>query len=374
MANIFDYMIWRGDLPFMRDPLNDIDSLIINRIAYIPFDGIISDKLPDGLTVGEAVQKFLAYPDADKRVYIETDIRLCRAILDCPRFALLPLSGYENTVDTKREVQFCAMVFSLSPTEHYIAFRGTDNTIVGWKEDFNMSFVTPVPAQLQAARYLEKAAAGMPGSLITGGHSKGGNLAVYAAAYASSKTRNRISAIYNNDGPGFDPAVLKTDGYLAISAKIRTFVPQSSIVGMLLEHEEDYTIVKSKQVSIMQHDLYSWEVLGREFISLDRVTNSSRFIDSTLKDWVSHMTRDQRERFVDGLFSLLRDTNAETLQDLTENFFVSAKTIIKTLGGMDEETRSSVQYALGLLLRSAKENISEVWPKPKLPGRKGEVP
>ena len=368
MSDIFDYMSWRGDLPFDRDPLNDIDSLILTRISYIPFDGIVSANLLNYIPLGDAVRSFLELPDAKSRVNMEKDMRLCHEILKCPRFAQLSVSGYENTVDTKREVQFCAIVFSLSPITHYVAFRGTDNNIVGWKEDLNMSFITPVPSQLQAVRYLDKTAAGVTGTLITGGHSKGGNLAVYAAAYASPKTQKSISVIYNNDGPGFDSSVLKTDGYLAISEKIRTFIPQSSVVGMLLEHEEDYTIVKSTQISILQHDLYSWEVLGREFISLNRVTNSSRFIDRTLKDWLANMSRAQREQFIDGMFSLLKDTNAETVQDLKGNFFISARSIVKTAGDMDEESRSRMLYAIGLLLRSAKENFSEVWPK--LPKRK----
>ncbi|MGI6028978.1 MAG: Mbeg1-like protein [Candidatus Heteroscillospira sp.] len=363
MADLFDYMRWRGDLPFDRDGLNDIDNLILCRVSYLPFDGIVSGELRSKSTLGEAAKAFLALPDAEKRVCMDADMKFCAALAECPRFAALPVLGYENIVDPVRELQFSAMIFALEPELHFVAFRGTDNTLVGWKEDFNMSFTTPVPAQLEAARYLERAAWGLKGRLICAGHSKGGNLAVYAAAFAAPSVRKRVERIYTNDSPGFERSVLLTDGYLDISERIRSFVPQSSVVGMLLEHEEDYTVVKSNQLSLWQHDLYSWEVLGREFVSLSRVTNSAKFIDGTLKDWLSAMNREQREKFIDGIFSLLDQTGAPTFNELNENLAGSLLAIAKSAAGMDEETRSNILFGLGRLIRSAKENFGGMLPK-----------
>ena len=233
-----------------------------------------------------------------------------------------------------------------------------------------MSFTTPVPAQLESVRYLENAAEYLPGELITGGHSKGGNLAVYAAAYASAGVRSRIREIYSNDGPGFQSSVLLTDGYVAIADRIRSFVPQSSVVGMMLEHEEDYTIVKSRNMSFWQHDLYSWEVLGKSMVSLDRVTNSSVFIDRTLKDWLEKLTKEQREKFVDGVFSLLESTNAESFEEFKASRLANIASVIRSAAGLDEETRDHIIYALGLLARSAKDNFGDFLPK--LPIRPNE--
>ena len=364
MADIFDYMRWRGDLPFERDGLNDIDNLILSRAAYLPLGGIAPHSMSETMPLGAACREFLKLPDAESRVVMAADMELARALTETPRFANLPVRGCEELTDPERELQFAAMVFSIAPERHYVAYMGTDASFVGWKEDFNMSFITPVPAQLEAERYLERAAAELPGELIPGGHSKGGNLAVYASAFASRGTQQRISAVYSNDGPGFQASVLQTDGYLAIAPKIRSFVPQSSIVGMMLEHEEDYTIVKSRQVSFWQHDLYSWEVLGREFVQLGGVTNSSRFVDRTLKTWLTELPPEQRERFVDGIFTILENTNLKGFNDLSAAKLASIKALIGSAAGLDEETRAQILYALGLLLRSARESLVEI-----LPGR-----
>ena len=372
VADLFDYMRWRGDLPFSRDGLNDIDNLILCRAAYLPFDGIVPPDMSPHRTLGQAARLLLEKPDAAQLVCMEMDLQLCAALAECPRFAALPVLGYENRVDPEKELQFAAMVFSLNESSHFVAFRGTDNTFVGWKEDFNMSFTTPVPAQLEAVRYLGRAARALSGELIPAGHSKGGNLAVYAAAYAPAKIQRRIREIYTNDAPGFESAVLHTDGYLAVSDRIRSFVPQSSVVGMLLGHEEDYTIIKSNQVSAWQHDLYSWEVMGRDLVQLDRITNSARFIDRTLKDWLVSLTREQREKFIDGIFYLLDQTNAENFNTFNASRLSNWATIVRSAAGLDEETRSHILFALGRLVQSAKGNLGEFLPR--FPAKREEKP
>ena len=363
MADLFDYMLWRGDLPFGRDGLNEVDNLILCRAAYLPFDGVVPGSMEKKITLGQAVRALLAQLELEGRLCMEMDLRLCRALAECPRFAELPVLGYENCVDPARELQFSAVVFALTPDTYFIAFRGTDNTIVGWKEDFNMSFCTPVPAQLEAVRYLERCAAALPGALIPGGHSKGGNLAVYASAFAPPEVQKRISAVYSNDGPGFAQAVLETDGYLAVCERIRSYVPQSSVVGMLLAHEEDYTIVKSNQVSIWQHDLYSWELMGRSLTALDKVTNSSLFIDRTLKEWLAGLTAEQREKFVDGVFYLLSQTNASTFNELNASRMANIALVIKSAAGLDEETRGHILYALGRLIQATRGNLGAFLPR-----------
>ena len=363
MADIFDYMHWRGDIPFSQVPLNDIDNLILSRASYIPFDGIIPPEMESSLTLGQAAKLYLEKPDAKERVCMENDYKLCCYVAEYPRFADVPVLGYENKIDTGRELQFSAMVYRLAPEKHFVAYRGTDNTFVGWKEDFNMTFTTPIPAQLEAVCYLERAAAALPGRLILGGHSKGGNLSVYAAAYASASIQSRIDLIYSNDGPGFSGGVMLTDGYLAISDRIRSFVPQSSVVGMLLEHEEDYTIVKSKNLSFWQHDLYSWEVMGSKLVAHEGITNGSRFIDRTLKDWLAQLAPEQREKFVDGVFLLLEQSNAESFNEFRASKLTNIVSVIRSAAGLDEETRSHLVHALGLLAKSAKENVGDFLPK-----------
>ena len=366
MSNLFDYMDWRGDLTVKQDPLNEIDGLVLSRLSYLPFDGIVSPAIGEWMTIGQAAQKFRQTGDPSAKVFLEEDNHLLSAMEESERFRNMSLSGYVNQIDYRAEKQFSAVVIKVSEDLFFISYRGTDNTLVGWKEDFNMGFMTPVPAQKDAVDYLERAASVLYGELMTGGHSKGGNLAVYAAAFCSDAVRRRITGVYNNDGPGFDENIIKMPGYSAICQRIHTFVPQSSVVGMLLEHEEKYTIIHSTQKGILQHDIYSWEAVRNHFVCLDTITNGSKFIDKTLKGWVADMSRERREQFFDSLFTILEATNAKTVKELTSNWYESALAILKSLKNMDEPMRQMISQTLSLLLKSAKENIPIMLPK--LPG------
>lgn len=357
MATIFDYLEWRGDLKINQARLNNIDALILSRLAYIPFDGIILSDPLDKITIEEAADIFFSLKDPLNEVNMPQDIDLLTALAKSERFRNMYLSGYVNEIDYKSQKQFAAIVIDTCDDSHFISFRGTDNTLVGWKEDFNMSFMTPVPAQMEAVYYLEKIAEVIPGGIRIGGHSKGGNLAVYAASFCSKSVQDRIEKVYNNDGPGFDSTVISQKGYTAVYEKIQTFVPQSSVVGMLLEHEEKYIVIHSTQIGLLQHDLYSWEVMRDHFICLDTVSNSSRFIDKTLKDWMKAMAPEQRERFIEAMFSIFSETDAQTLNELTANWYKSAQLVLKSLKNMDESFKQVISQVLLLLIKSAKQNL-----------------
>lgn len=365
MANLFDYLEWRGDLTLGQAPFNDIDSLILSRLSYLPFDHVVPASLQSRITIAEASKLFFASEEASVRAIMKDDIHLLKAVAASDRFPDMNLMGYVNQVDFEDEKQFSAVVIEMDQDFFYVSFRGTDDTIVGWKEDFNMSFTTPVPAQEEAVRYLERIGNTLPGRFIVGGHSKGGNLAVYGAAFCPKEVQDRIAAVYNNDGPGFDAAVLESEGYQNIRHKIKTFIPQSSVVGMLLQHEEEYIVIHSTQIGLMQHDLYSWEVVRDQFVYLDTITDSSKFIDRTLKTWIANLDPEQREQFIDGLFSILEQTNARTLKELTENWYSNARVILKSFKDMDESMRQTMSETLSLLFKCAKQSMSISIPKPR---------
>lgn len=357
MANIFDYLNWRGELTVAQAGFNNVDALILSRLSYIPFEGAVLDDLLEKTTIGLAADTFLAQDSPSDKVNVPQDVELLRRLAKSERFKDMLLSGYVNEIDYDKQKQFSAITIDLTDNTHFISFRGTDNTLVGWKEDFNMSFMTPVPAQEDAVGYMEAVAAKVPGYIRAGGHSKGGNLAVYAASFCSEPVRERITGVYNFDGPGFDASVLSQNGYAAIRERIRTFVPQSSVVGMMLEHEEEYLIVSSKQIGLLQHDLYSWEVMGNDLIYLETVTNSSKFIDRTLKNWVSKMEPDQREQVIDAVYGVLKSTDAKTIKELSNKWYKNAQSVVKSLTSLDEPMKQVVSQTLFLLLSSAKENL-----------------
>ena len=236
MANVFEYLHWRGDLPFSAAPFNAADSLILCRLAYLPFDGLVPDAFEPGEVLAAVAERM---PGGEEAYRLPDDLRLLRALAGTRRFGGARLSGFVNRFDPAGEKQFAALTIRPEADLPYVAFRGTDGTLVGWKEDFNMAASTSVPSQREAAAYLNAAADALAGSLRAGGHSKGGNLAVYAAAFCHAPVQARVAAVYSHDGPGFLPQIVESAAYRRIRGRVHAFVPQSSVVGMLLHHDEE---------------------------------------------------------------------------------------------------------------------------------------
>ncbi len=316
MADIFDYITWRGDLTFSQDPPNPVDALIFSGLAYISYGGETQADpyVPRSLTA--AAEDFFCLEDCEDRVRIKKDLELLRAAAASRRFGQARLCMYRSLLIPEQETQFAAMTFQLDDGSLFLAFRGTDHTLVGWKEDFNMTFQQTIPAQRLAVQYTREVALQFAGPMRLGGHSKGGNLAVFASARSSPMVRERIEEVYNQDGPGFTKYLMGDPGYLAMVPRIRTYVPQSSVIGMLLEHEEPYTVVRSKTVGLLQHDLYSWEVKGPEFIPVEEITDSSQFLDATIKTWFADMTNQERNQLVDVMFGLLGTGGVDTAMEI----------------------------------------------------------
>lgn len=344
MPDLFDYLAWRGDLPLAQVPFGAVDALALTTLAYLQFDGLLDADA----TLQDAASAYFALDETQRhaRRRVEKDEQLLRAMADSDRFGTLPVRLCCGRLDAAAESQFGAMTVLL-PKGLMVAFRGTDNTLIGWKEDFNLGFLDTIPAQWAARDYLEQAAAQFSGPVYVGGHSKGGNLAVFAAAGA--KCRRRIRTVYNHDGPGFSRALFETAQFRAIAPKVESYVPESSVVGMLLAHEEDYTVVRSSQHGILQHDPYSWQIQGGDFIRAETVSDGSRLISSTLRQWLSELSAAEREQFVEDLFAALTDANAENLEDFTD-----LKTVTAVLQNLLRTTRDSgvVRDALGRLGRA----------------------
>lgn len=361
MNTLFDYLVWRGDLTLKQSAFCAVDGLILSCLAYFPFDGVVGEKR---ISIAEAAERALALPVERLQVRAPEDLKLLEVLQRSPRFQQMELFAYRNQRSTEEEKQFAALTVDTGDGSLYLAFRGTDDTIVGWKEDFNMSYLETVPAQRAAAGYLMEIAERGDCLLRLGGHSKGGNLAVYAAAKAKPEVRSRILEIFDNDGPGFTERFLKSTGYLEIRDRVQVFLPQSSIVGMLFSHAEDYTVVHSGQVGVMQHDPYSWEVLGRDFVTLERVTAGSRFVDRTIRDWISRMSVSERERLFDALYSVLGATGAETWSELSARWFQNARTVLQKCAELDPESRRMIGRTITQLLRASTGSLREF-----LPGR-----
>ncbi len=359
MANLFDYLEWRGEIPLSQVPLNGVDNLILSALVYVHFQDLVPTGHDSPVTIGDACAAFTALSPEEQRARVRTpnDMRLAEEIQNAPRFARLRLVFHRDTFDIPAQIQFAAVAILLEDDLAYLAYRGTDNTLVGWKEDFNMSFQEVIPGQRAAAEYLAGFCQHFQGRMILGGHSKGGNLAVYAAATAPKEIRNRIDAIYNNDGPGFFRSFLDSDGYQDIRHRIQMVTPQSSIVGLFLEHDEPYTPIESTTMGIFQHDPYSWCVMRGDFIRLDDVTAGSRILDKSVKRWLAALTPEERAEYVDAIYDILSVGELRKVDEFFDprNVFGA----LKSFATGDEATRSMLLRTTFSLARCAGQVLRE---------------
>ena len=355
MSNIVDYIKWRGDLSFRASPINEIDNLIMARISYLPYEKV---NFKDMIGFEELAGQFLKLtPEEFHQI---DDIDLIKELAKSERFKSMKFSDQLLKFSEKEEMQFFAITVWLPNGELFVSFRGTDATLVGWKEDFNMSFMSNLPSQKEGVNYLEYISKKYPLKKIRiGGHSKGGNLAVYSGIFANQRTQNKILEITSADGPGFDKEIIETEGYQTILDRIHTYIPQSSIIGRLLEHEEEYRIVESVQKGIMQHDIYSWQIEGPKIKSIKEVTNGSQMINEVTRSWLKSTSSEQRKNFIDIIFQILNTTNAHSVHELSIR---NVGKIMDTYNNMEENEKQEIKDILKILFKTSFNTIKEELP------------
>lgn len=349
MPNVLDYLEWRGDLTFAQSPLNEVDNLVFCLLSYVDLDGIVPGIPRQGRISlrAAAAEYFLTHPDTPPRslgLIIPADIlTLFRRMARAPRYREIELTGYVNRVSEKRECQFSALTFHLPGEEVFVAFRGTDDTIVGWKEDLNLSIMKEIPSQRMAIDYLDALDLPPDTAITVGGHSKGGNLAVWGVLHAQEAIRRRIQAVYSNDGPGFYEGTTHTEAYQALRPHIHLLLPEDSLVGLLLEQEETYRVVKSNRRGLYQHDGLSWEVLGGSFLTAQELSPVGLRNKTVLRDRIYAMPIPRRREAVRLLFTLLEATGAKTLTQLYSAKAHSAINLLKAYRTLSETDRFAVR-------------------------------
>ena len=361
MANVFDYIKWRGDLTFEQSPLNEIDALIFCELSYIFYDGIVPENTDEGcVTLGEAADIFFERNAGQEEISLgeivpKEIVTLFRMTAASKRFSQIPLSHFVNIIDDETVEQFSAISFYPDDETVFVAYRGTDDTITGWREDFRMAFLTPVPAQKRAEEYLLKASEDAK-SLYVAGHSKGGNLALWAAMNASDEIAERIGKVYNFDGPGFLDDVWESELYERVAGKISTVIPTGSVVGLLLKYDKNYRVTKSSAKGYLhQHDALTWEVEGTEFVCDEDVAPEVKRAHEVVGKWIYSMEPDERRAFVEGFFDILCSTSAKTVTDLAAN----RSAVIKAFSNIEPETRQALMSGVKFFLGEGKSAISE---------------
>lgn len=364
MTDIIDYALLNAHKSFDTLPYSKIDSLVFSELAYLSFDNIVPDSKSRG--------KGLLFSDiAESEDYealfplertAERNKKLLNAVAYSKRYGKVKVNYYDDIFDIEKDTQFCAITFILPNGDACIAFRGTDSTITGWKENFNMLFSSPVAAQSHSVIYIDTVAKKIKGNIILTGHSKGGNLAIYSGTMCSPLYKSKIVEIHAFDSPGFTKEFIESKAHNETESIIRKFMPEESLVGVLLNNRENYRIIKSEGSGIMQHDPFLWQIdiPNNDFIDGEKLYMSSKFFDATFNDWVNSSAPEQREQFVEALFEMINAFNSEnalSFVDLTDNIKSNSSTAYETLKGLDPEVRSLVIHGIGGLFSTFNKNV-----------------
>ena len=355
MANMIDYLAWRGEFGFDVTPWNPVDALLMATLSYLGFHSTSDGR---GWTLAEANRIELVQEEGSPS--FKDRKRMFQAMAESPRFAECRMHHYIALTDPEQEMQFSAVCVDLPDGTMCVAYRGTDNTIVGWREDFNMAYQTMVPAQEAAVYYLAQAAEQTKRPLRLVGHSKGGNLAVYAAAGATAGVKDRIESIWAFDAPGMNMKMSRDEGYLQIKDKIRAYIPQSSVIGLLMEYFQPYTVVRSNAQGITQHDPMTWQVYGPRFEEVKGgVDHAAEVMRDTLHDWLENSTPEQRGAFVDVMFQYIESTKATRFSDLTSEKLKSLLIMVGNRKDVDPEARRAFNRLMAQAVTLGVGNVLE---------------
>lgn len=367
---LMDYLKWRNDVSLRAAPFNEIDNVLLSYLAYADFGELLQEE-KRRVSIETCFKRFCKKHDLanvrESKLFIERAPLLLEDMVCGARFRGTKVVHFREVFDKEKVQQFAALVFLLPDGTKYVSFRGTDLSITGWKEDFLMSFTAETEGAKEAVSYLNEVAACVEGDLILGGHSKGGNFAMFAAAFAEDAVKERIRKVYNNDGPGFREEIVRSAAYRELLPKITNIVPQTSIIGRLLSNEAAHTVVKSTAAGIFQHDVTTWEVTKDKFVRAEPDAFSD-FVEKSLGTWLETMDDEARKSLVETAFSMIEMTEAETFAEFGENLFKNTGLIIKEFGKLPKEKRSELTAALGSLAEAGRATVLDKIPKITLPG------
>lgn len=349
--NIVDYVETQME-DFKTAQFNCVDSLVLSQFIYLHFNKVVPglEDAEQPVRIGDLL-KAEHIPHMIHHVRDpKSNHRLLLALGMSPRFRDIRMCFFSDSIDVTLQKQFAAVTFLIDDETAYVAYRGTDATLVGWKEDFNMAFISPVPAQQEGVMYLNTVAQRFPHSILVGGHSKGGNIAVYSAMECDQSVQERIECIYSHDGPGFRDEIFTSEKYAIIKERIHKTLPQSSLVGMLLQHQEDYVVVQSNEFWIMQHDPFSWVIDKLDFQYTQGITKDAEYINTVINEWLSSLSDEKRELFITTLYSVFESIGIVNFCDITDDWNVKALKTLEALRGIDSETKRFVFDTIGSLL------------------------
>ena len=352
--NIVDYVDFRGDITFKERPFNEVDNLIFSELSYVEMDDFISSDGKSYMTISELREAYstikdkLDYPISDPWPLLD----ICGK---SERFGNIPVKYYVKKFDYEKQYRFTAVTFFIDEKTIYVAYRGTDGNIDGWRECFNLSYLNETEGQKSALEYLNRIASLTHEDIIVGGHSKGGNFAEYAAVFSDEKIRReRIKAVYTNDGPGFSEIVINTENYKEMLPITHKITPEASFIGCLLEGTEDVKIIKGEGTGLIQHDPFHWSVRGTSFELSDRKA-SAAFTEEAMRIWIDNMDMDARREFTEAVFDMLYGTGVTDFSDIHKKKLKTIIAITRSERHLDPEKKATVKDGIKNLGKAARQ-------------------
>ncbi len=353
MANVIDYLKWRGDLTFAQSPFNVVDNAILSMLAYVEYRDLVPAGGEETVSLREVCAGYQAAHDPQEEASMppakKGGVEVLRAAAETARFGDIGLAGYESITSREAAAQMAAVTFRLSDRLACAAYRGTDNTLVGWKEDFLLGCIPETQGQASAVEYLNRHFSGNDTKLIVCGHSKGGNFAVYASAFCRPDVRGRILRVYSNDGPGFRDEVTGRPEYAEILPRLAHIIPQGSFIGTIMDLKVEPVVVSSGASGMDQHRIDSWEVMGKTFVPRS-IRREARVYRDGVSRFLAGLDHDELMVFTDCLFDLLGSTGAETLRDLRSAQAVRG--LLSSAATLPREQFETMMRVVGKLARS----------------------
>ena len=340
MSTLVDYIRWMGNFDFEKLPFSDPDAVILTLISYMDLTRLFRER--DSIYVRDLKKLFERNRPAVKIVGTEESTRrVVEAAAKSRRFGDLRITDYVDILEDDPPLQFAAMTFRDGRRFAFIAYRGTDTAIAGWKEDFMISF-TKTKSQELALSYAEKVIEYGPDWYL-GGHSKGSNSALYAACLLPEEQWLDVRKVYLLDGPGFCPEVMDVNLIRRVEPKATCIIPEFSIVGKIFEPEiENTRIVKSSQDAVMQHAPDSWLIDHGDLMTVTKNAEGSVWLNGLVNDWIRDLPLSERPQMVDELFAVFEKAGAKDLSDLKPDTIADAVIELRHLSGTTKKNLTAL--------------------------------
>lgn len=356
MKNINDY-VEKYLYTFDEKPFNEIDSIVLSWLSYYHINDVCAKKSFNEVKIKDLYNRKYFYEMVHDVFDYNSSLKLLSNLASSPRYRDLDIIYYVEKTSKNIGEQFSAMTFRFSKNNYFVAFRGTDHSFIGWKEDFDMSYLKRIPAQADAKRYLTKVMTTLNGSFYVGGHSKGGNLAVYSVLYLDEKLKKRIKKVYSLDGPSLRKETIQDKSYKKILPLVEKYVPQSSVVGMIFEETNNYKIIKSNSIGVLQHCPFYWEVVNDKLKILKDSAFDSKNFKASINAMVNTLSDEELKIFVDTIYGVIESTKSDSIEEMLSNAKKTIPRLFKSIKNLNEDQKKNVSKAATIFLKESFQNL-----------------